>query len=137
MSKILGLDYGEKRIGMAISDDKKRMAIGVDVLENIDEATTIAYLKNFCKKEEIEKIVVGLPISLSGKTTQKSIEMQKFGIKLEDELSLKVEFQDERFTSKQIEKEMRGLRKNKRVVDREAARLILQSYLERLMNERT
>lgn len=131
MSKVLGLDYGEKRIGMAISDDNKRMAIGVDVLENIDEATTIAYLKNFCKKEEIEKIVVGLPISLLGKTTQKSIEAQKFGIKLEDELSLKVEFQDERFTSKQIEKEMRGLRKNKRVVDREAARLILQSYLER------
>lgn len=130
MSKILGLDYGEKRIGMAISDDEKRMAVGVDVLENIDENTTFLYLKNFCQKEEIEKIVVGLPLNLSGKETKKTIEVQKFSIKLEDELGLPVEFQDERLTSKEIEKLLKGVKKEKGQIDRQAARLILQSYLD-------
>lgn len=132
MGKLLGLDYGEKRIGMAISDDKKRMAIGVDVLQNVDEKTTLAYLKNFCQKEEIEKIVIGLPLNLAGQETKKTVEVKKFGIQLEDEVCLPVHFQDERLSSKEIEKQLRGLKKDKSVVDREAARLILQSYLDRV-----
>jgi len=131
MGKILGLDYGEKRIGMAISDEQKRMAIGVDVLQNVDEKTTLAYLKNFCQKEEIEKIVVGLPLNLAGQETKKTVEVKKFGIQLEDVVCLTVHFQDERLSSKEIEKQLRGLKKDKSVVDREAARLILQSYLDR------
>ena len=92
MSKLLGLDYGEKRIGMAISDDQKRMAVGIDVLNNIDETTTVAYLKNFCQREEIEKIVVGLPLNLAGQETAKTIEAQKFGIGLEETLNIPLSF---------------------------------------------
>ena len=131
MPKILGLDYGERRIGMAISDDQMRMAVGVDVLQNVDEATTISYLKNFCQKEEIEKIVLGWPLNMSGKETAKTIEVKKFGVKLEDSLGIPVEFQDERLSSKEVEKLLKGIKKDKAMIDKQAARVILQSYLDR------
>ena len=101
-------------------------------MENIDENTTISYLKNFCQKEEIEKIVIGLPLSLSGQKSKKTVETEKFGIKLEETLGISVEFQDERLSSKEVEKLLRGIKKEKSNIDREAARIILQTYLDKM-----
>ena len=132
MSRILGLDYGEKRIGMAISDDRKRLAVGIDTIENTDADVFLEFLKKLCQKEEIDMIVIGLPLNLSGGKTKKTIEAQQFGLKIEDALEIPVEFQDERLTSRQAEESLKGIKKDKEQIDRVSAQLILQTYLDKL-----
>ena len=132
--KILAVDYGERRTGLAISDELGIAAHGLDTIEIDDESELSARIARIAKETGVEKIVIGLPLNMNGTESEKSRKVRKFGALLADELSLPVVFWDERMTSVQahrILKEMgKKTYKNKSRIDRISATLILQEFLK-------
>lgn len=122
--KYLGIDFGTKRIGIAISDNEGALAFPRAVWENNE--TFFERLREIVEKEGIEKIVVGVPKALSGKETAMTRQVEKFIARLARE-GFTVEEQDEMFSTKTAKentpKDMR---------DASAAALILQGYIDRL-----
>jgi putative holliday junction resolvase len=133
--KLIGIDYGEKRIGVAISDDLGMMAHEYGVLENISSENVIEYFRQLAIMERFEKIVLGLPINLAGEETEKTQETREFGAMLENCLDIEVLFEDERWTTKMVDKTLREMKISQREArnrkDSLAAKYILQSYMDR------
>jgi len=133
MKKILALDFGEKRVGIAITDSTGQIAKPYGILPNISFSFLAREIKEICKKEKVAQIIIGLPLTLRGGLEKQAQETKKFSKRLAQEISLPILLQDERFTSKEanrILKEM-GIRQKKNKVDTIAALLILQNYLEK------
>jgi putative Holliday junction resolvase len=133
MGRILAIDFGKKHIGMAVSDELKIIANGLDTIHYNNEKELIEKLRVIIKDRDVEKIVLGYPISMSGKITQIGLDVLDFKKLLETEFALSVELLDERFTtemSKDILREMgkKPLRK-KSVIDKISAVIILEDYL--------
>ncbi|NMB48328.1 Holliday junction resolvase RuvX [Candidatus Kuenenbacteria bacterium] len=126
-ARILGIDYGTKNVGLAISDREQNQAFVYDTLKMT--AKFWEQLVEICEKEKIDKIVVGLPLSLKGEYTKKTEEVVYFVEELENQTKLLVETQDERLSSVEADKTGSGHGR-----DEEAARIILQSYLDREKN---
>jgi putative holliday junction resolvase len=136
MARILAIDYGTKRVGLAVTDPLQIIATALDTVEN---HKLIPYLKDYFNKEAVEKIVIGLPKRLNGDDahiTQKVLSLpEEFG-KLFPEIP--VILHDERFTSKLAMQSMisSGVSKKQRAqkdnLDKVSATIILQSYLEEL-----
>ena len=124
--KYLGLDYGEKRIGVAVSDDDGNLAFPKSV-EVGSWKLVVENLKKIIKEEKIGAIVLGLPLGFSMQETESTKKAQEFGKFLKKELSVEVFFQNEVLTSKEVEKS--GLSK-KTMTDASSAALILQSFLD-------
>ncbi len=134
MSRILAIDYGRKRVGLAVTDPLQIIANGLDT---VSSGEVFAYLKNYCEKEEVVCFVVGWPLDLNGKAAEAMRFVEPFvkalGRKYPD---TKIELVDERFTSKMAEQAilMGGLKKknrqNKGLIDKVSATIILQYYLE-------
>ena len=133
--KLLGIDYGEKRIGLALSDDLGMMAHEFEVVANWNNEDLLEYLRQLIIRERIEGIVVGLPLNMSGEETPKTQEVREFAAMLENVLDLEVVFEDERWTTKMVDKvlkEMKISQKEARMRrDMVAAKYILQSYMDR------
>jgi len=132
MGRILGIDYGKVRIGIAISDANRVLATGLCCLKN-DKSFFIS-LKKALKPYEIEVIVVGLPLSLQGKSTQMTLEAREFSERLGQECGVPTLLWDERLTTAQVERFLKegGVKRKRRaaVSDLLAASLILQSYID-------
>ena len=134
--RIVGIDFGLKRIGVAISDTFSTFALPIGKVDRVknDQTTLVNLLELLKVYKDIQKFVIGLPIHLSGKESDMSLEVRKFATFLEAETKLPVELIDERLTSKTAEgllKEREMNRKSrKNYVDTLSATLILQSYLE-------
>lgn len=128
--KYLGIDHGEKRIGLAIGDDETYIAVPLETIEAGDRKEAVAAIMLLIKEESVEKIVLGLPLSLSGEAGRQADIVRKFGITLEEASGIKVEYEDERRSSKQAEELTRGLDMGNK--DAIAAMVILQTYLDRL-----
>ncbi|MBI1806185.1 MAG: Holliday junction resolvase RuvX [Ignavibacteria bacterium] len=134
--RILGIDFGTKRIGVAISDPLNIIARGVTVIEN--SPRLFDELKNIVREFEPKKIVVGMPYTLKGEKGVKAQEVDKFIAQLENALEIEVIRHDERFTSEQAHQTLREMgvtkkkRQNKGTIDTMAAALILQRYLDGL-----
>ena len=133
MGRVLAIDYGTKRTGIAVTDEMQIIASG---LTTVDTKALIAFLKTYISTEKVEKIVVGLPKQMDNTASESEVYIQKFLVQLVKEIpSIPVERVDERFTSKMAFQTMidSGLkkkqRKNKALVDEISATLILQSYL--------
>jgi putative Holliday junction resolvase len=135
MPRILGVDYGRARVGLAVSDEGKILSRPLCVIENgrlVFEKlkTAIAPLL------PIETVVIGLPLHLNGKESPMSGEVRQFAEKLKEALSLSVIFWDERLTSALADRTLKeaGLNRKKRaeLEDKVAASLMLQSYLDSL-----
>lgn len=118
--RYLGVDYGQKRIGLALSDSEGRLGLPYGTAQNIDEVSLAA------KKEGVGKIVIGLPMLLSGGESAQTREVRRFAIRLKKILQLPVEFESEIFTTK-----IAGRHSKKDKADASAAALILQSYLDK------
>lgn len=134
MSRILCLDFGEKRIGIALSDELGFTAQGLEVLERKGIVEDMNYIKGIAEKNNANRIVVGLPLNMDGGASEKSIDVLSFVEKLKSALKLPVEVWDERLSSLEanrvlIDADM-SRRKRKKVVDKIAAQIILQSYLD-------
>lgn len=127
MAIILGLDLGEKRIGLALSDEDERVAVAAGTLTVSSDQEALQVLGRFVEDKGVEKIVLGLPLSLSGKASQQTQRVQGFMGLLEEAVSCPVDFQDERFST--VEATRRNIPGQS--VDERSAVLILQTYLDR------
>ena len=138
---ILGIDYGAKKIGLAKADSQAKLAVPLVTLENKNPADLLQKLQAWCQNERIEKIVVGVPISLQPARRESFLrdkdlqnkQMQEvlvFVDWLKENFSLPIEVEDERLTTKLANDLQKDLVK-KNGDDAIAAMLILQTYLDR------
>lgn len=124
--RYLGIDYGEKRIGLALSDEKGHIAFPYRTMPNVK--TLFNDITGIAKKEGVEKIVVGLPIPFSGGESRQALEIKKFAERLKKELSVPIEFENEVLTTKMAERSS----VSRKHLDQSAAAIILQSHLDKL-----
>lgn len=134
MGRILSIDYGRKRTGLAVTDTLQIIANG---LETVPTHTLMQYLKNYMAKEPVDTIVVGLPKQLNGQPSESMRYITPFVAKLRKEMpDVEVVMYDERFTSTIAHKAMidggmkKSDRRDKARVDSIAATIILTDYLE-------
>jgi len=133
--RILGLDYGSKRIGVAVSDPLRIIAKGISVIEQ--SPSMMEELRALVVSYDVGEIVVGMPLTLKGEKRQTAEEVEKFMNRLHEAFNIPVVSIDERFTSQLAQETIRlmGVRKKqrqvKKTVDMTAAAIILQQYLDR------
>jgi len=133
--RILALDVGEKRIGLAVSDPLGLTAQGLEVMERRGPEQDLARLVEVAREWQVTEVVVGLPRHLDGRPGKQAPEILELARALEEALGVKVATWDERLTTREAERVLiqadLSRRRRRRVVDRLAAVLILQAYLER------
>ena len=123
--RLLGIDFGEKRIGLALSDKEGFFSFPHAVLANNKKA--LAIISDICKKEKVGKIIMGASLDYKGQANPVMRLARNFAVRLEREISLPVEYENEVLTTK----EASNLDDNKGMRDAVAASLILKSYLDR------
>ena len=132
--RIMGLDVGEKRIGIAISDQMGWTAQGHSVLNRQNWKSDSNVLWEICQEYRVTKIVIGLPLNMNGSIGAKAIEVQEYGKKLAHHTGLAIDYWDERLTTRSAERILIeadvSRKKRKKVIDKMAAVTILQSYLD-------
>lgn len=132
--RMLGLDVGERRIGVAVCDEEERLAFPLTVIERRGAARDFAEIDRLLKQERAGLLVVGLPLSLDGSIGPQARLVQEFVQRLEQQADVPVETWDERLSSAEAERhllamdESRERRRQRR--DAVAAAIILQSYLD-------
>lgn len=136
MGRLLAIDYGTKRTGIAVSDTLKIIANG---LTTVPTHTLFDFLKSYFEKEEVECVIVGFPKQMNNEDSDNMRHIRPFVNRLKKLYpTLKIEYYDERFTSVMAQRAMidGGLKKkdrqNKALVDEISATIILQSYMESL-----
>lgn len=133
-TRLLGVDYGSVRIGLAISDAERRLASPLAVYERRGKERDAEYFRALSDAAEIGAIVVGLPVHLDGREGAKAAEARALGAWLTETTGLPVTFWDERFSTVEAESALwqAGLTHKKRKArrDRVAAQIFLQSYLD-------
>lgn len=132
--RIMGLDVGQKRIGIALSDPMGWTAQGHSVLQRSSK-DDMAALKALCAEQEVDLIVVGFPLNMNGTEGPKAMEIKEFASSLGEYTGLPIELWDERLTTVTAEKILIqadvSRRKRRQVIDKMAAAFILQAYLDR------
>ncbi|HEY0673012.1 MAG TPA: Holliday junction resolvase RuvX [Longimicrobiales bacterium] len=138
MGRVLGIDFGERRIGLALSDPSATIAQPLPTLtRRIGKRPPIAAIVEIIQQNEVERVVVGLPLDLAGEETEWTLTVRNFADKLQQRAAIPVDFLDERLTSVQAERAVRasGLKKTEREqkarIDAAAAVLLLQTFLDR------
>lgn len=127
--RILALDYGTKRIGVAVSDELEMLARDLSVL---NLKSFWKEIKGIVESSGVGLVVVGLPLGLNGEKTAKTIEVEKFAEKLKKKVVCPVEMFDERLSTVMAKK----LTNFEKIVDSIAAKIILQNYLDAKKNKR-
>ena len=135
--RVLGIDYGTKRIGLALSDPTETIATPLDTLvRRRGKRAPVSKIESIAVEKGAEHLVIGLPLNLEGNETEWSEEVRVFGANLSKRTSLQVSFVDERMTSVRAERTVRSIglpkkkRENKARIDATAAQLILQTWLD-------
>ncbi|MBE9915037.1 Holliday junction resolvase RuvX [Paenibacillus donghaensis] len=130
----MGLDYGDRKIGVAVSDLFGWTAQGVEVVERRRDGSEMQRIAELTREYEVEEIVVGLPKNMNGSIGPRGEICIDFADKLKDMLKLPVHLWDERLTTVSAERTLIeadvSRKKRKQVVDKMAASLILQNYLD-------
>ena len=136
MPRILAIDFGLKRTGIAVTDPLKIIASGLTTVNTPD---IMVFLKNYTAQEQVESFVIGLPKQMDGSDSESEVYIQKFITKLKIQYpDIPIERVDERFTSKMAVNTMiqsgvkKNKRKNKALVDEISATIILQTYLDKI-----
>lgn len=134
MPRIIAIDYGMKRTGIAVTDELQIIATALDTIET---PKLIDFLQKYLSENNVSEMVVGLPMRMHGEVGQLETEIQKFIQKVKAKFpALPVQRQDESFTSKMASQAifMSGAKKKKRqdksLIDKVSATIILQSYME-------
>jgi putative Holliday junction resolvase len=132
VGRILGLDVGERRIGLAISTPEGRLAVPLRVLERRDEAADLEAIAALARAEQVDTLVIGHPLSMDGTAGAQARRVEAFARALAKVAGLPFELWDERLSSVQAERSVRLARGRRRVPsDDVAAAIILQGYLDR------
>ncbi|MBV9156594.1 MAG: Holliday junction resolvase RuvX [Acidobacteriaceae bacterium] len=132
--RVLALDVGKKRIGLAISDELGITAQGIETLERSRIREDLEQLKQIANRWSVRTLLIGKPLHMSGAESRQSQYTAEFAERLQRHVGLPVIFWDERLTSTEAERRLReagaSLEDRKKAVDRIAAVLLLDSYLE-------
>ena len=146
--RVLALDVGERRIGLAISDPDGRLAVPLETLERQDEASDLRALAGLVEREGVQMVVVGLPLSLDGSVGQQAAQTQAFAGRLAQAVSRPLEMWDERLSTVAAQRSLAGRGSSERrgrgrpgdrrqprrpqrgAADAIAATIILQSFLD-------
>ena len=138
MDRIVGIDYGRKRVGVAVSDP---LGIFASALETVQSAKIIDYLKNYAQNENVVRFVVGYPVNMNGAPSEAAKDIDIFLKHLKAAFpETPVDLEDERFTSVLAHRAMidGGMKKQDRMkkesVDKISAAIILQSWMDRKKN---
>ncbi len=132
MGKFLGIDYGKKRIGLSITDDNKIISSPLDTVSTVG---IFSFLDDFLRREEIDLIVIGMPKKLNNTDNLISKDIRVFSKKITKKFQIPVHFIDERYTSKIastiiVSSHLKRMkRRDKKIVDKISASLILETYL--------
>lgn len=130
-SRILGLDYGQKRIGLALSDEVGLTATPLTTITRTNRRDDIRRLRQICQTHKVARIVVGHPLHITGEISAMAQEAEKFAARIRKALGIQVELQDERLTTWEAEEMSKSARKRKRApLDDVAAAILLRDYLE-------
>lgn len=134
MDRIVGIDYGRKRTGIAVSDP---LGIFASALETVPAGNLLAFLKNYTQKERVIRFVVGYPMNLNNKPSEAAKDVDQFLNMLRKQFpDIPVTLEDERFTSKMAMRTLidggmkKSDRREKENIDKVSAAIILQSYLD-------
>ncbi len=130
--RLMGIDFGEVRIGIALSDPLQIISQPFLVLANNEN--TINEIQNIIKTEEVEKIILGLPQNLDGEDTKKTLEVREFAEELKSNIDVPLFFWDERYSSVEANEQLKQMGytilESRKVVDKVAASIILKNYME-------
>lgn len=139
MARILSIDYGKKRTGIAVTDPMQMIA---NPLTTVDTTTLFDFIKQYMESEEVERIIVGKPLQTNGEASENMKRVEPFVNRLKKLYStIPIEYYDERFTSVLAHKAMidsgisKKARQDKALVDKISASIILEDYLESRRNQ--
>ena len=136
MNRTLAIDYGEKKVGLALSDPLKIIAKPYKTIDNISDEKLIESFNVIISDKNIDEIVIGLPITLKNTFSKQTSIVEKFIDLLKEKLSLKITIVDERLSSIEAKKSLinQGIKTGhiKKDIDMTAAALFLQSYLDKI-----
>jgi putative Holliday junction resolvase len=137
MFRILAIDFGERRIGLAISDPTLTIATPLRIIDT-ERENPVDAIRVICEEKNVKRIIMGLPLLLSGKEGRMAKLVRDFKEKLESKIGIEVILVDERFTSKISEREIRKRgrisSKDKEKIDLYAAAYLLQEYLTKMQD---
>lgn len=131
--KILALDYGKARVGLALGDTETRIALGKGVLHGLTQNKLIDKIKAIVNLEHIDRVLIGLPTNISNQSTEMTVEVQRFVEKLRNHIAVPVQTVDERFTSQMADRLLVDVAPDQRKQDQVAAQIILQNYLDQVV----
>jgi len=130
--RLMGIDFGEVRIGLALSDPLQIISQPFRVIPN--NVNTISEIQDIIKTEEVEKIVLGLPQNLDGEDTKKTLEVREFAEILKRNVDIPVIFWDERYSTVEANEKLKHMGysviESRKVIDKVAASIILKDYME-------
>ena len=132
--RLAGVDYGTVRIGISVTDTERRMASPLENHTRRGEAADAEFFRRLAAEERIVRFIVGLPVHLDGRESQKSSEARQFGQWLGEVTGVPIEYFDERFTSAEAEQFLSAAKltkkRRKARLDKLAAQIMLAAYLE-------
>ena len=135
MNKVMGIDYGNARIGIAFSDWLNIIANAYEVYHRVDLDTDMQHFADLIKQNSVNHIVIGLPLNMAGEEQEIAQQTREFAGLLKDKFNLPITFIDERLTSSEAEDILKRAgydwRVRKQMLDAVSAQIILQEYLDR------
>ena len=134
MGRLLAIDYGARRVGLALSDPLKMIANPYQTILNKSENNLILKIERIIDAEDVEQIIIGLPLGMAGQITEQTKKVEEFADKLIAR-GIAIEYEDERWSSVAAKRSMKEQNiksgYNKELVDQTAAAIFLQQYLDR------
>lgn len=137
MGRLLALDVGERRVGVALCDETQTLARPLLTLKRASKKEDFAKIAALCHEHAIEKVIVGLPKTLRGEEGPQAQRVRRYAIELQAALNLPIEFWDERYSSVDAQERLTaasGKPRAKGDIDSAAAAIILQEYLDAMNN---
>ncbi|MDI3504444.1 MAG: putative pre6S rRNA nuclease [Candidatus Cloacimonadota bacterium] len=135
MGRIMAIDYGSKRVGIAMSDPLRIFAKPHSVVPNRGFDSLLSRIKALCRDHDVNLVVIGMPYAIDGSYTPKTTETAAFLKSMQEQLDIEVIECDERYSSAEAETELKRMGKSwqeaRQMVDAMAAAMILKNYLER------
>ena len=134
MGRLLAIDYGTRRVGLALSDPLKMIASPYRTIINKGNSNLIVEIERIIAAEDVEQIIIGLPLGMAGQITEQTKKVEEFADKLIAR-GIAIEYEDERWSSVAAKRSMKEQNissgYNKELVDQTAAAIFLQQYLDR------
>lgn len=136
MSCIIGIDYGQRKIGISLSDESETIAQVLETLENKSEELVFESIKRLIDENNAKKIVFGLPLSMSGGELEQAKIVKEFAFEIQERFKIEIDFQDERLSTTEAKKILIEKKKKAREDDAQSAQIILQTYLDKVKSKK-